>query len=87
MPGIRATLICQLNPMGRQQRSDQMADHRGEAVELIPGSVAPAGGRGKVASTQIRTVMEKIVVPARLMKILRAQSSVRGPHCPAAGIL
>jgi hypothetical protein len=37
---------------------------------LMAGSVAPAGGRGNEAKIQIKTIMLKIVVPARLRKIM-----------------
>ena len=36
----------------------------------MAGSVAPAGGRGNEARNQISTIMEKIVVPARLRNIM-----------------
>ena len=36
----------------------------------MAGSVAPSGGCGNEASSQISTIMERMVVPARLRKIM-----------------
>src|SRR4029453_14839413 len=80
MPGISATLICQLKPSGAV--SGWIAEPIMAArVLVIGGGGAPSGACGKLARNQIRIIIEAMVVPARLRK------AVARPHRPMARLL
>ena len=68
MPGISATPICQLKPMGLITGSIAWPIIAARLYSMA-GSVAPSGGRGTLASTQITHIMARMVVPARFRKI------------------